>query len=171
MTQSDPRRHKQKWKRTAKLTRSLTRDRCCNCGAAAKEVHHSYYGIRVLFLTLPLSGFEIPGWQIFPLCDKCHSNSKHCAHHISNYQASKLSDWFNCNTSSYLWGLRFKFLLTVAIVHPLTTLLILIGLWLSVPTIFAGSSWGRFLSPASPRSPKAPNLPARLLHRLTPPNL
>ncbi|MBW4422287.1 MAG: hypothetical protein KME13_24250 [Myxacorys californica WJT36-NPBG1] len=145
MSQADPRYHKRKWKHTAKRTKQLTRNRCCMCGAKAVEVHHAFYGFRLL-LTLPIAGFEIPGWQLFPLCDRCHSNSKGCAHHVGNYCVSKFSSWLNCNRYGYLWRLRIGFLLTVLIVHPLTAALSIGGLWLFASTISVSESLQPLLS-------------------------
>ena len=147
MSQADPRYNKRRWKKQAQRTKQLTRNRCCQCGAKAREVHHAYYGIRFLCFTLPIGGFEIPGLQLFPLCANCHSNSKGCAHHTSNYRASKLSPWLNHNTTSYLWRLRIGFLLTTTILHPITTALIGFGLWLSASTIFASEFSAQSLLP------------------------
>lgn len=142
---NDLRHHKRKWRKTCKRTRQLTRDRCCLCGAKAREVHHAYYGIRLLGLTLPIPGFEIPGWQVFPLCANCHSNSKGDAHHISNYRANKSNPWLNCNRAGYLWRLRLNFAIAVLLTHPLAAISLLI--WLFMQTGFASAFWGQSSSP------------------------
>lgn len=146
MSQTDSRYHKKRWRSQAKLAKQLTRNRCCLCGKKATEVHHAYYGVRLLCFTLPIAGFEIPGWQVFPLCDRCHSNSKGCAHNFDNYQVSKLSPWFNCNRYGYLWRLRIGFLITFIIVHPLTAVFIGVGVWLFASTTFASGFSEPFLS-------------------------
>lgn len=147
MSKEDPRYHKQRWQRTRKQTRQLTRDRCCLCFSKAREVHHAYYGVRLLGISLPIAGYEIPGWQVFGLCANCHSNSKGDAHHVSNYRVSKVSPWLNCNRSGYLWKLRIRFAIALLLTHPLAALLLLIGLWLFVQTIFASEFLGQSFSP------------------------
>jgi hypothetical protein len=59
-------------------------------------------------LKLPIPGFEMPFLQIFPLCLRCHSNSKNCAHNFSEYLVSRRSNWLNRNRDSFLWRLRLS---------------------------------------------------------------
>lgn len=67
-------------------------------------------------LAIPIPGFEIPGWQIFPLCDRHHSNSRGCAHHRRNYIVSRITPWQNHNITPFLWRMRIGFWLTLSFV-------------------------------------------------------
>jgi hypothetical protein len=58
--------------------------------------------------SLPIPGFEIPLWQIFPLCDLHHSNRPGWAHNFGNYQVFKADPWANRNRYGYLWKLRIS---------------------------------------------------------------
>jgi hypothetical protein len=128
--------HPQKWRKTAKRAKALTRGKCVCCSSPATEVHHAYYGLPIVYpitilssivalitplslfglslipilwgYSLPLPGFEIPLWQVFPLCDLHHSNRPGCAHNFGNYQAFKADPWANRNKYGYLWKLRIS---------------------------------------------------------------
>jgi hypothetical protein len=133
---AERRYHPKKWRKTAARAKLLTHGKCCCCKSLATEVHHAYYGLDAVLvvvafsavlsifhaifllllallpfawgLRLPIPGFEVPLWQVFPLCDYHHSNRPGCAHNFSNYQASKRSVWLNGNRYGYLWRLRLS---------------------------------------------------------------
>lgn len=106
----DSRYHPSRWSQTAKLTKKLTKGRCCLCLSKAAEVHHAYYGVRLLKWHFPVAGLEIPLWQVFPLCLNCHSNRIGMAHHIKSKKGGNYvvtdSSWTNHNTTAYTWKLR-----------------------------------------------------------------
>ena len=117
MRTTDPRHHPKKWKTQSQQARKLTGHRCCLCWRKATETHHAFYGMRLLGATLHIPGRELPGWQLFPLCDRHHSNRPGAVHHFHHYRVNKSDHWGNHNTTAYLWRLRIGFLLAVAIAH------------------------------------------------------
>lgn len=131
----DLRRHPTRWRTTIIWARQLTNDRCVRCLDEADAVHHAFYGfwlIGVLFL--PIAGVELPGRQVFPLCDRRHSNRPGCAYNLKNYRVSKRSSWRNHNTLAYVWYLRLCFLRTQAWVYQTIALVgtaALLTIWIS----------------------------------------
>lgn len=126
---NDPRRHPTRWRTTKLWARQLTNDRCVRCLNKASAVHHAFYGLWLLgILFLPIAGVELPGWQVFPLCDRCHSNRPGCAHNLKNYRISRRSRWLNHNTLIYTWYLRLCFLRTQAWVYQVVAVLVIAGL-------------------------------------------
>ena len=65
-----PRNYAGNWSRIAKAARRQTHDRCCWClWRKAVEVHHARYRC---VIRGDLYGKEVPGRDVFPLCDRCH---------------------------------------------------------------------------------------------------
>lgn len=128
-TEPDPRRHPTRWRATTRWARELTVDRCVRCLAKADEVHHAFYGFWLLgILFLPIAGLELPGWQVFPLCARCHSNRRGCAHNLKHYRVSRRSNWRNHNRLAYTWYLRLCFLRTQAWVYQVVALIAVVML-------------------------------------------
>ncbi len=114
------------WSRTQKRAMSATFHRCVlNPLHRAESVHHAYYSLSTL-------NREPVGWQVFPLCPKCH---KGIAHHKRNWidiANQKQAVWSERNRYPFLWYLRFRFavwLVTTHFVFPAT--LTLLTLWLT----------------------------------------
>lgn len=112
------------WRMTCLRTYSL-QPRCTNnpLHGEADVVHHLKYkrsiirrilGLLLLHRPYPsVSGFEIPGWDIVTVCDRCHMNyygksgDKRSLHHPSVWR--KIGGIENRQTWRKTWELRIKF--------------------------------------------------------------
>lgn len=103
MGRGDYRYHSTQWPKRRDEANALTRGRCVRCLRRSFNVHHAYYGIRVFFIPLPISGCEIPLWQCFPLCSGCHQGHAHLGKH---WRVSWVSPWLDRNAWGYIWYLR-----------------------------------------------------------------
>lgn len=108
-------RYSTHWQDTASFTRLMTLGRCADCFRSPRsngrqvDVHHFYYGIRILGFTLHIPGFELPVIQVVPLCINCHLHKKGAAHRSGNYVSTN-DVWTNHSVSSYVWRIRMKML-------------------------------------------------------------
>lgn len=86
-------RYAEWWADISRQARRLVGNQCCypKCCRRAQAVHHAAYLERnTIGQLVPIRGREIPGVHVFPLCAFHHSKRPGCAHHPSNWQASKL---------------------------------------------------------------------------------
>jgi hypothetical protein len=67
--------HPQKWRKTAKWAKALTRGKCVCCSSPATEVHHEFYGLPIVYPIVILSSNAslsnpwLPSdWCLFQLC-------------------------------------------------------------------------------------------------------
>lgn len=112
------------WRAICQRTYKL-QPRCTNnpFHGQADVVHHLKYKRSILRRVLGIfllhspkasvSGFEIPGWDIVPVCDRCHNNhygrssDKRSVHHFSSWiQKGGLNNHQTCLKA---WELRIKF--------------------------------------------------------------
>ena len=109
--------------------------RCCWCFVSpASIVHHVKYtrspGRRVVGLLFKQDfdrsnvGYEIGGWDVFPVCDRCHENSYGASQspHSLHYTGTPNPKWIkvenriknhivlNHNTGVVVWRLRLTWL-------------------------------------------------------------
>lgn len=116
------------WEETKRRVYRKTR-RCCWCFfQAAKVVHHVKYTRSLPRRLLGLArgsdfdksnvGYEIPGWDVFGLCDRCHENAYGRSLNPSSlhYTGEPKPKWIkvesfdhvvlNHNTAPVIWRLR-----------------------------------------------------------------
>lgn len=124
-----------------------THDHCILCFCSADEVHHAYY---VTAFGAPVKDNEVPGWTVFPLCPACHGRAHRKRHWIRfrdpNRHLSHNKRWF-------VWYLRFRFVLAVALVNIRLTLrqLLLFSILIGVIILALVSVWSdKEISPVSP---------------------
>ncbi len=121
------------WKRKCRNTLSIMPRCCCNPLHQASVVHHVKYkrclprrlGGIFLFhnpFQISVSGYEIPGWDVVPVCEHCHSNgwgrslNPDSVHYSANWlQKSGLN---SRNTYKKMWRLRFNFWLCFTVMAP-----------------------------------------------------
>lgn len=124
------------WKRKCRITLSIMPRCCCNPLHPGEVVHHVKYkrclsrrlfGIFLLHnpLKVSVSGYEIPGWDVVPVCNYCHSNeygrssNLDSVHHPKHWIQHKNNRLSNRNTLIKMWRLRFNFWLCVGLMAPL----------------------------------------------------
>lgn len=62
-------RYAPNWPQTTAIAHRATAGKCCWCTAAkSAEVHHVYYWLN----GAAIKGREVPGRDVFPVCDNCH---------------------------------------------------------------------------------------------------
>ena len=121
------------WRSHCRKTLKLMPRCTCNPLHKASIVHHLKYKRSLLrrfagclLLHNPLqasvSGYEIPGWDIVPVCVICHENSygrslnPHSVHHAKIWkQKGGLN---NRNTFFFMWKIRFLFWFWVGLFIP-----------------------------------------------------
>lgn len=111
------------WRSKCRRTYQLFPRCICNPFHKATAVHHIQYKrsflrriLGLLLLHSPrrsLSGLEIPGWDIVPVCNYCHTNNygrslnKNSVHYVKVWK--QLGGLNNHNTFLFAWKLRIKF--------------------------------------------------------------
>jgi hypothetical protein len=96
-------RYADNWRQVTRFAHSLTHGRCTLCMIRkSTEVHHCYYkaGDRAL------AGGEVPGRDVFPMCEGCHAIAHHPKNWIKDKQDPKLG---NHNTETFTNKLRANF--------------------------------------------------------------
>jgi len=91
------------WPQTSKQAREIVKGRCIlNPLHRATEVHHLRY--RDIFGAI--ANRERPGWDVVPLCRKCHGR----VHRKESWHSARRSpELKNCNRWPMLWSLRLRF--------------------------------------------------------------
>ena len=115
------------WDSTKKHTYNLVNHCTQNPMHKSKlVVHHLHYrrsfirrllGIFLLHnpFEASVSGYEIPGWDIVPVCSKCHEN--HYGRSLNKRSVHSHDNWIqvggldNRNRFWKMWELRFRFLI------------------------------------------------------------
>ncbi|HEY9909627.1 MAG TPA: hypothetical protein V6D18_18705 [Thermosynechococcaceae cyanobacterium] len=95
------------WKQVCYRARRSTLHLCVCCLRRAEVVHHFYYSKRRGLFLKPIYGFEVPGWDIAPVCCHCHQllHRKQCwIKHPKNPDLDR-------NLPAVIWHLRFNYLL------------------------------------------------------------
>jgi hypothetical protein len=122
------------WRNTCRKTLNLMPRCTCNPLHKASVVHHLHnrrslvrrlLGIFVLHnpLHASVSGYEIPGWDIIPVCDSCHDNNYGRSLNPRSVHYTKV--WIqkgglnNHNTLFFKTKMRLMFWLWVFILIPL----------------------------------------------------
>ncbi|PPT08774.1 hypothetical protein CKA32_001191 [Geitlerinema sp. FC II] len=102
-------RYTGKWQTIARQTRELARDRCVlNPFHKAEAVHH----LRYRDFRGKIAGREIPGWDVVPLCRRCHGS----VHRKQQWYSDKRNPAsHNRQRWRFLWDLRFRFWLWVVV--------------------------------------------------------
>jgi hypothetical protein len=111
------------WRLTCRRTYQLLPRCVCNPLHKAVNIHHLKYKrsiprrlLGMLLLHPPrksVSGFEIPGWDCVPVCEKCHENyygrtvARHSVHCVDVWIQRGGLD--NHNIWWFAWKLRIKF--------------------------------------------------------------
>jgi hypothetical protein len=115
------------WHKTCKKTVAILP--LCTCNPLHKDkivIHHLKYkrsllrrflGMFLLHnpLKVSVSGYEIPGWDVIPVCEKCHENSY--GRSLSKRSVHNTSVWIqkgglnNHNKLFFAMKLRLKFLI------------------------------------------------------------
>ncbi|MBP0004244.1 MAG: hypothetical protein J7642_11100 [Cyanobacteria bacterium SBC] len=97
------RRYAGGWPTIAAKTRQLALDRCIlNPFHKAEAVHH----LRYRDIRGKIAGREIPGWDVVPLCRRCHGivhRQQYWYRDKRNPASNNRQRWF------VLWGLRLRF--------------------------------------------------------------
>jgi hypothetical protein len=94
-------RYAPNWPQTAAIAHRATGGVCCWCTAAkSAEVHHAYYWEN----GRAIKGHEIPGHNVFPVCEKCHNQL-----HDAKLWAQVPDRYARTNTPSAIKTLRDNF--------------------------------------------------------------
>lgn len=121
------------WRQTCKVTLKLMPRCTCNPLHKASIVHHLHYKrsllrrlLEVFILRNPfnasVSGLEIPGWDIIPVCANCHDN--HYGRSLDPRSVHYKKVWIqkgglnNHNTMLFKIEMRIKFWLWVLLLFP-----------------------------------------------------
>jgi hypothetical protein len=122
------------WQNTRRKTLKLMPRCTCNPLHKASIVHHLKYKrslLRRLFgcfllhnpFQASVSGYEILGWDIVPVCSSCHENSygrslNHKSVHYTKVWKQK-GGLNNHNTFFFTWKMRFLFWIWISLLMPL----------------------------------------------------
>ncbi|TVR08386.1 MAG: hypothetical protein EA395_11350 [Phormidium sp. GEM2.Bin31] len=104
-------RYQGNWHTIATRTRRLSRNRCIlNPLHKAQAVHHLRYRDR----RGKLAGREVPGWDVVPLCRRCHGRVHRKEHWHSAKRHPALN---NRQYPAVLWRLRLRFWLWAGLLN------------------------------------------------------
>lgn len=93
-------RYSRYWHRISWAARAKTKHKCVLCGHKATQTHHAVYCDKE---GRAIAGREIPGAEVFPLCDRCHE----IAHDQKNWvRDNKNPVLGNRNTAKFWKKLR-----------------------------------------------------------------
>lgn len=119
------------WRSICRRTYQILPRCTCNPLHKASAIHHVQYkrspirrilGMLLLHAPHPsVSGLEIPGWDVFPVCAQCHDNyygrsSDHRSVHYAKVWIQR-GGLDNHNIVSFAWRLRIKFWVCAIIFH------------------------------------------------------
>ena len=89
------------WMGIKKLAHATTGKRCCCCLAeCSEEIHHVRYSDE----QGAIAGREVPGIDVFPICERCHDSIAHAKEHW--IRSSHRPDLNNRNTDEFVSFLK-----------------------------------------------------------------
>ncbi|MFO8040046.1 MAG: hypothetical protein R6U67_11430 [Sodalinema sp.] len=132
-------RYRGNWHTIATRTRRFSRNRCIlNPFHKAEAVHH----LRYRDIRGKIAGREVPGWDVVPLCRRCHGRVHRKQHWYSAKRHPALN---NRQHWGVLWRLRLRFWLWAGVLNLW---------WVPALTVALATAWFTYGTPIRETLPR-----------------